>query len=492
MNSELVPVEAPTVVYSMPHLGGLLFDDELVKLGRLWDQWTSKRAKNALLGEYRNGHRTFKDLGISIPPQMVRTRAAVDWPARAVDARTRMMHFEGFMSNDGREDPFSVQQLLLENNFYVELPMVFESAFTHCTAFMSTTMGDTLAGEPEVVIQGRDAQWATALWDQRRRCISAALMITEVDPQDNVTGFILFTVDNVLILTRELWGKWVVDRRPNRLGRVPVEQFPFKPTLSSPFGRSAITRESRYLTDAAIRTMVRAETSAEFFSSPQRYVLGASESAFENKGRWEAITGRLWALSVNEEGDMPTVGQFPQLSMQPHLEMYRQLANSFCAANNLPPSSLGIYSDNPSSAEAMQASQWALADDQERQWVIWEPSLRRLYQNVVMIRDRLSSVSSGLWDITAKHAPCRYQSVAASSDYIVKVAGAIPEVAQTTVGLRRAGFSVDEIAQMRAELSRVQAMSVLDRLANGSDDAGDAGKSVKSGGAASGGLGAWV
>ena len=48
------------------------------------------------------------------------------------------------------------------------------------------------------------------------------------------------------------------------------------------------------LTDQAARTSLRAEVSAEFFSSPQRYLLGADEEAFtDDDGKQEFIDKML-------------------------------------------------------------------------------------------------------------------------------------------------------------------------------------------------------
>src|SRR5699024_8863407 len=60
-------------------------------------------------------------------------------------------------------------------------------------------------------------------------------------------------------------GGWIVqDKGFNESGRPMVEALVYDPQLNRPFGHSRITREVRYLTDAAIRAMVRAETTAEF------------------------------------------------------------------------------------------------------------------------------------------------------------------------------------------------------------------------------------
>ena len=150
--------------------------------------------------------------------------------------------------------------------------------------------------------------------------------------------------------------------------------------------------------------------------------------------------------------------------MEPHLSMYRQLAQNLCSATNMPTSSVGIFADNPASAEAMQAAEYALSDEAEYQWRVFTPALRRIIEDVVMVRDHSVTAPEESWKLAVNWTPARYVSPQASSDFIVKIAQAMPDVATTTVGMRRAGFTQQEIDQMQAETRRAGAASILDRL----------------------------
>jgi hypothetical protein len=124
------------------------------------------------------------------------------------------------------------------------------------------------------------------------------------------------------------------------------------------------------IVDKAIRTSLRMEVGAEFYSAPQRYMLGADEKAFtgpngEKKTGWEAIMGRMLAIARDEDGEIPTVGQFAQISMQPHIEMMREIASEFAGETNLPVGTLGIVHDNPSSDAAMHTAYLDLNADAE-------------------------------------------------------------------------------------------------------------------------------
>lgn len=448
----------------VPQVAGLDSSRQAV-LDKLWRLWSSRRARNALLDVYYDGHRSLQDLGISVPPQMTRVRAALAWPFKAVQSLARKHVFEGF-SLDGDTDPFDLSSLLAHNSFDLELSQGITSAYKHCCSFITCTLGDPSAGDPEVVLQARDALWSAALWDRRRRQISAALTITDVS-KDAPSAAVLYLPDDVIALERGAAGNWVARSLGNPTGRVLVEPLVYDPQLSRPLGRSRISREVRYLTDAAIRTMVRAETSAEFFASPQRYALGVDPEAFDDMDRWSAVMGRLQVLTVNENGDAPSVGQFPQSSMSPHWEMYRQLAQNLCAATNMPQSMVGLFADNPASAEAMQAAEYALSDEAEFQWRVFAPALRRVAQNAVMLRDGLSEPPAESWDLQVRWTPARYVSPAAASDYITKIVQALPQVADTTVALRKAGFTQPEIEEMEAQHERRRAPSVLETIMAG-------------------------
>lgn len=81
-----------------------------------------------------------------------------------------------------------------------------------------------------------------------------------------------------------------------------------------------------------------------------------------------------------------------------------------------------------------------------------------------MVRDRSVTAPDESWKLAVNWTPARYVSPQASSDFIVKIAQAMPDVATTTVGMRRAGFTQQEIDQMQAETRRTGATSILDRL----------------------------
>ncbi len=109
------------------------------------------------------------------------------------------------------------------------------------------------------------------------------------------------------------------------------------------------------------RTSARAwaltrQASAEFYSFPQKYVLGLSEEAEDGFENWKATISSMISLGKDSDGDKPSVGQFSQQSMEPHISQFRMYASAFAGETGLTFDDLGFATENPSSAEAIKAS----------------------------------------------------------------------------------------------------------------------------------------
>ena len=110
---------------------------------------------------------------------------------------------------------------------------------------------------------------------------------------------------------------------------------------------------------SAVRTVKRSEIAAEFFSYPQKYVLGMSNDADE-MDKWQATMSAMLRIDKDEDGDRPVVGQFQATSMTPHGDQLRILAGLFGGETGLTLDDLGFPSANPSSAEAIKSSHESL------------------------------------------------------------------------------------------------------------------------------------
>jgi len=361
------------------------------------------------------------------------------------------------------------------NRFDIELPQAIRSSMIHSVSFVSVTPGDESSGEPAVIIMPHSAQWSAATWDFRRRVLKGALVISSVDDYGFPTMLTLFTPFETVTCMKG--GAWFVqDTVPHDLGHVPVAALPYRPEIDRPFGRSVVSRPVMSITDDAVRTVLRTEASAEFYSAPQLMLMGADESSFQDDSgnpipAWEMVIGRINAISKDEDGDVPTVQQISQQSVQPHIEQMRELASRFAGETNVPVSSLGVVTDNPSSAEAMHAAEKDLVIDCSAANRVYGAALKRVAQDVVMLRDHVELARMPeLQRLSVRWRNPAMPSVLDAGDAMLKIVQAIPWIANTTVALEEIGFTDEQIVRLLSQKRRSEAASTLSMLLNGGVD----------------------
>lgn len=445
---------------------------ELVR--RLNDKW----ARNQIRRRYYEYHNALKDLGIAIPPSLKTIEAVVGWPAKAVDSMIDRTILQGFVSTSGSVAMSALLTDLWESNrLAVEAPAAHTSALVHSCAFVFTSRGIVAEGDPEVVISTKSAEDASAIWDQRRRRVHAAISVDDRDPYTGSATLMhlyLPTIDGrparVMRLTRNAFGTFEAVEVSVFSGRVPVEVLPFRPSLTRPFGRSRVTRAVMYLTDAAMRTMLRTEVGAEFYNAPQRYALGAEEDAFTDPNgaavpAWQVMLGRLLTLTKDEDGDLPQVGQFAQQTMQPNVDQLRSIAQMFASESSLPVGSLGIVQDNPSSAEAIRAANEDLGITIENwQRTVLGPTWQRILGSAAGMVDGSEALAGEIASISAQWGSWSTPSEASQAQASLARVQAVPRLAETSVELERMGYTTDQIKRIQADWRRTQGSGVLDQL----------------------------
>ncbi len=160
-------------------------------------------------------------------------------------------------------------------------------------------------------------------------------------------------------------GRWEAKRIVTNWPEPTAIPFISDPQLSRPLGRARITRPLMALTDMGFRTLVRMEASAEFYSVPKLWFLGAPEDAF-NQNTWSSLVSAINAIDGDIDGKNPELHQISQSSMQPNSDMLKTIALVVAAETNLPADNLGITLDNPTSAEAMAAAERKLTREADR------------------------------------------------------------------------------------------------------------------------------
>ncbi|MGM9629011.1 MAG: hypothetical protein ACI3V4_13155 [Faecousia sp.] len=293
--------------------------------------------------EMKNGIKYFKTI---IPPEFMYMAETLGWCGKAVDSLADRLSFREF-----KNDNFDLNTIFAMNNFDILPDSAMLSALIASCCFVY--ISEDADGYPRLqVIDGGNA---TGRIDPITGLLIEGYAVLERDEYDSVS------MDAYFVAGRTEYY------RGNQLIRVDTNPAPYpllvpiiyRPDAIRPFGHSRISRSCMNLMQGAIRTLLRSEVSAEFYSFPQKYATGLSQDT-EEMDKWKAFISSFLTFTKDEDGDSPKLGQFTQQSMSPFTEQLRTFASLFAGETGLTTDDLGFVTDNPSSAEAIKASHESL------------------------------------------------------------------------------------------------------------------------------------
>lgn len=302
-----------------------------------------KRSRVLLRYNYYEMKNGVMDFGISTPPDLRQWNAVLGWCAKAVDSLADRLQFHEF-----RNDNFDLNQIFKLNNPDTLFDSAILSALISSCCFIYISEDET--GFPRLqVIDGANA---TGRINPITGLLEEGYAVLQRDEHENPVIWAYFTESETAIFR---YGETSTQIYPNPAGIPLLVPIIYRPDARRPFGHSRISRSCMSLVGCALRTVKRAEISAEFYSYPQKYVLGTDPN-MQPLEKWRAYMSSMLELTKDEDGDRPTVGQFTQQSMEPHNSQLRMFASLFAGECGLTPDDLGFAADNPSSAEAIRSS----------------------------------------------------------------------------------------------------------------------------------------
>lgn len=457
----------------------VLSDQEEATARELIDMLDRRTRSNLRKQAYYEGTQRVRDLGISIPPALKDVATVVGWPGTAVDVLEERLDLEGFALPDGNIEDFGIDEIVDDNDLLVESGMGNLDALIYGVAFIAAGTG--MDGEPDPLITIESPLHMTAKFDPRARRVSAALSRVWNPEKQRTESFTLYLPDQTIRASRSLMSvSWFVDNRDqHELGQVTVSRLVNRRRASDPYGRSEITRAIRSYTDHAVRTMLGLEVAREFYSSPQRWIMGADEKAFVDssgnpKTAWESYLGRFLAVSADEDGNTPQVGQFAANSPQPYIDEVRMLSQMVSAESAVPATQLGFVSDNPPSADSVRMLESRLIKRAERRQAGFGRSgYVAAVKSAVLVRDGV--IPEPLRKLQAVWRDPSTPTRSAAADETTKYVGAGILPPHSEITWKRAGFSPQDRAQLAVDVQSQDAMgALLQELAGGqtTQDAG--------------------
>lgn len=297
--------------------------------------------------EMKNGVNYFRTL---IPPDFMYMSEVLGWCGKAVDSLADRLCFREF-----ENDNFDLNTIFKMNNSDILHDSAILGALIASCCFIY--ISPDIDGFPRLqVIDGSDA---TGISDPITGLLTEgyAVISRKENKEPDIEAYFLPHAT-------EYWQNGKMFRRDLHKSPYPLlVPLVYRPDAKRPFGHSRISRACMSIMQGALRTLLRSEVSAEFYSFPQRYVTGLSydaedgEEAFE---AWKATMSSFISFSKDEEGQSPHLGQFDQQSMTPYMDQLRTFAALFSGETGLTLDDLGFVTDNPSSAEAIKAAHESL------------------------------------------------------------------------------------------------------------------------------------
>jgi hypothetical protein len=430
-----------------------------------------------LRGLYYDGLQKMQDLGISIPPSLAGLRTVMGWPQVGIDALDERCIVEGFRYDGDTDADTDLLDLWLANNMPLESSLGQLDAFVYGRAYVIVGPGD----DPALPLMTVESPLnMTAVWDARLRKVTAAIQLyLNTDFSSDLYNrevCALYLPGKTIHMAREVtaggsYGPWEIVTRDNHgFPDPPVLRLANRQRTTNREGASEITPSWMNLTDSACRTLLGMEVGREFHAAPRRYVLGASEENFKKAdgtpiSAWDTYIGKIWGLERDEEGNLPTVGQFAPSDPSVYTKLLDAYRQDMAAIMGLPAHYLGVASQgNPASADAIRADEARLIKRAERKHLgfgqTWTDALRM----ALLIRD-------GSLPDDAHRIQCDWQDPAtptpgATTDALQKQIAAGMVSPTSDVVLRKAGYTPLERAQLAIDRKNDGGAQMLAELAH--------------------------
>lgn len=302
-----------------------------------------KRTRVKLRYEYYEMKNIAKDISPMTPPSMKNLKSVLGWCAKSVDSLADRLVFRDF-----KNDNFNLMEIFQMNNQDIFFDSAILSALISSCCFVYISADDEDFPRLQVI----DGANATGIIDPITNLLTEGYAVLDRDNYGKPSVEAYFTAGKTEIFRKNIKGSEIITNNCSYPLLVPVI---YRPDAVRPFGHSRISRANMSIVNSALRTIKRSEISAEFYSFPQKYVVGLDPDA-DPLEKWKATMSSMLSFTKDEDGDSPTLGQFTQQSMSPYTEQLRTFASLFAGENGLTLDDLGFVSDNPSSAEAIKAS----------------------------------------------------------------------------------------------------------------------------------------
>ena len=411
----------------------------------LLDRLRKKSVNVDIKYQYYNAENSYVDFGISVPVKMMNSKPGIGWASRAVNTLSDRVVFDGFAN-----DTFRINELFDEINAKRVLNKAKKDA--HIAGVSFVAISETPNG---VALIPFTASEATGVIDDNTGLLSYGLAVLSWTGDDALAQSSVSEPKDYVVFTPEATtiykNKKIDSITKNPTGRTMLHALTHGATASQPLGRSRITKTVRRIVQEVARVKRRYEIAGEFYSTPQRYVLGTEQDfTQEQKNKLDSTIGKAWVFSKDDDGDKPEIGQLAQMSINQFEDNKKGLARDFCAETALTLRNLGYETANPTSAESLSAmSDDLLLEARASQDEMGE-QIKQIAISIRLTLNKSDKVPEDLENIKAAWRPIFQVDVGAAGDAVYKLIQAMPELAGSVQIYQMLGMGVREAEGLKA------------------------------------------
>ncbi len=411
----------------------------------LLDRLRKKSVNVRIKYQYYNAENSYVDFGISVPVKMMNSKPGIGWASRAVNTLSDRVVFDGFAN-----DTFRINELFDEINAKRVLNKAKKDA--HIAGVSFVAISETPNG---VALIPFTASEATGVIDDNTGLLSYGLAVLSWTGDDALAQSSVSEPKDYVVFTPEATtiykNKKIDSITKNPTGRTMLHALTHGATASQPLGRSRITKTVRRIIQEVARVKRRYEIAGEFYSTPQRWVLGTEQDfTQEQKNKLDSTIGKAWVFSKDDDGDKPEIGQLAQMSINQFEDNKKGLARDFCAETALTLRNLGYETANPTSAESLSAmSDDLLLEARASQDEMGE-QIKQIAISIRLTLNKSDKVPEDLENIKAAWRPIFQVDVGAAGDAVYKLIQAMPELAGSVQIYQMLGMGVREAESLKA------------------------------------------
>lgn len=357
---------------------------------------TAPPATYRKLEGYYEGKMRLDALGVSLPPQMRVLEQSAPFPKLSVDVLTEVMVPAGFILGDDNDISDLLRHWWSVNDMGSAFSLAATEALVQGAAYWVIGQGN--GNVPRITAHSRNGV-ATAFDHTGRVCEA---VVTYGTKDDTRASYYEPGRTTYYVKRASTYNQWrPIDSVKTGLNVPTIVPMFNRERLEDTRGRSSLL-EILTVTDAASRTLTNLQVAQELVSMPQRYLLGdgvteglansaAAKGMTMEQAKFQAYIGNF--LLGPKDG---AVGQLPGATLDTIINTYKLYAQEVSAITGIPPSMLGISTDNPSSAEAMRVAKDRLIQRAERTSRIFGDALEEVFRIALRMkgidRDDLDSL----------------------------------------------------------------------------------------------------